>query len=177
MGKRGLRAASWLPLLLKTVRHDSRSRFVRPRHSVSQPASHSFTHSLIHSLTHSFIQPASQWNEQKKCKNAQTTIRFHGWFNRVWVWFGLAWFGSGWDGIVPRQRLKLNPGTELRTGMANRSGWDGTHPCGEPTNKLRDLICQGTAKNTLWLIWYFIYITKIKKIYCILLYCNFHLWH
>lgn len=108
------RDASWLPLLLKTVRHDSRSRFVRPRHSVIRSVTHCLIPSFIHSVSPS-RQPNSQWNEQKKCKNAQTTIRFHGWFNRVWVWV-LVWV---WAGNAP---------TEAKTQVKSRNwapNWDG----------------------------------------------------
>jgi len=96
MGKRGLRAASWLPLLLKTVRHDSRSRFVRPRHSVSQPVIHSLTHSFIHSLTHSFSQPVNEMSKRNAKMHRRQSVFMA---DLTEFEFGLAWLGSVRDGM------------------------------------------------------------------------------
>lgn len=43
-------------ILLKTVRHDSRSRFVGPRHSLTHSLIQSLPLPLPHSFIHSFVQ-------------------------------------------------------------------------------------------------------------------------
>lgn len=115
-------------------------------HVLSGHATQSFAQSLIASFPHSFIQlvlPGSPTVNEMSKRNAKMHRRQSVFMADLTEFEFEFWFGFGLEMPRQKRRPKLNPGTELRIGMANRSRgrWDGTRLNGEPTNKLRDLIC------------------------------------